>query len=259
MKNIHILPTEKPSILYAKDDNYKLANSTIAMDWYISSAGYKPFNIYITNDEQIEKLDWFIYRCYKVCKCTGLSQSKQILTDNKIAKHRDYGMPQGLTNKIILTTDVDLIKDGVQAICDEFLEWFVKNPTCEWVDVDNRPKVSSSFEKGFVIDNPNYNKIIIISKEAQKQHLIDMMRESEKLGLYPVLTAKKKKMLYLVNCKVTRSYYMEDRKETEMNHIVEAGTEQEAMDKVQDFYSKKDIEYAVGHWVDFNYCNEVIS
>ena len=37
--------------------------------------------------------------------------------------------------KIILTTDPDLIKDGVQAIDDEFLEWFVKNPSCESVEV----------------------------------------------------------------------------------------------------------------------------
>jgi hypothetical protein len=28
-----------------------------------------------------------------------------------------------------------LIKDGVQAIDDEFLEWFVKNPSCEEVEV----------------------------------------------------------------------------------------------------------------------------
>jgi hypothetical protein len=37
--------------------------------------------------------------------------------------------------KIILTTDQDLIKDGIQAIDDEFLEWFVKNPSCESVEV----------------------------------------------------------------------------------------------------------------------------
>jgi hypothetical protein len=37
--------------------------------------------------------------------------------------------------KIILTTDQDLIKDGVQAIDNEFLEWFVKNPSCEKVEV----------------------------------------------------------------------------------------------------------------------------
>ena len=40
-----------------------------------------------------------------------------------------------IQKKIIITTDQDLIKDGVQAIDDEFLEWFVKNPSCESVDI----------------------------------------------------------------------------------------------------------------------------
>ncbi len=66
-------------------------------------------------------------------------------------------------------------------------------------------------------------------------------------------------MLYLVNCEVVKSYYMDDTKKSEVNHIVEAESEQEAMDKVTDFYSKKDTAYCVSHWVNFNYCNEVIS
>jgi hypothetical protein len=36
--------------------------------------------------------------------------------------------------EIILTTDDRLIADGVQAIDDEILEWFVKNPSCEYVN-----------------------------------------------------------------------------------------------------------------------------
>ena len=66
-------------------------------------------------------------------------------------------------------------------------------------------------------------------------------------------------MLYLVNCEVVISYYMDDTKKSEVNHIVEAESEQEAMDKVQDFYSKKDSEFYIRHWVNFNYCNKVIS
>jgi len=38
--------------------------------------------------------------------------------------------------KIILTTDQDLIKDGVQSIDDEFLEWFCsKNGEVDFVKV----------------------------------------------------------------------------------------------------------------------------
>jgi hypothetical protein len=37
--------------------------------------------------------------------------------------------------KVILTTNNLLIKNGVQAIDDDFLEWLVKNPSCEEVEV----------------------------------------------------------------------------------------------------------------------------
>jgi hypothetical protein len=66
-------------------------------------------------------------------------------------------------------------------------------------------------------------------------------------------------MLYLVNCEVVKTFYRSDTETIDMNHIVHAETEQEAMDKIQDFYSKKDNEFYVRHWVNFNYCNEVIS
>jgi hypothetical protein len=36
-----------------------------------------------------------------------------------------------------MTTDQELIKDGVQPIDNEFLEWFVKNPSCESVEVED--------------------------------------------------------------------------------------------------------------------------
>ena len=41
--------------------------------------------------------------------------------------------------KIILTTNNLLIADGIQAINDEFLEWFVKNPSCEKVEFNAYP------------------------------------------------------------------------------------------------------------------------
>jgi hypothetical protein len=52
---------------------------------------------------------------------------------------------------------------------------------------------------------------------------------------------------------------MDKTKREEMNHIVEAESEEEAREKVQAHYSKKDVEYHVSHWVDFNYINEVIT
>jgi len=74
-------------------------------------------NIYITSDEEIKEGDWFLTDDKRVEKCAPDWRAREW--------HR----------KIILTTDQDLIKDGVQAIDDEFLQWFVKNPSCEKVEV----------------------------------------------------------------------------------------------------------------------------
>jgi hypothetical protein len=95
MKNIHILPTNK----------------------LIQ-------NIYITSDEKPKHLDYYITKI-KDSNGERYSVGQRLDTNDS-----DYSN----CKKIILTTDQDLIKDGVQAIDDEFLEWFVKNPSCEEVE-----------------------------------------------------------------------------------------------------------------------------
>ena len=123
MKNIHLLKTDKPSRLRIGDNgNFVIANfeqSSVRS----KNDSYTNQHLYITSDEEINKGYWCLdignITWYKVVKF----DSKQI----------DYGR---LWKKIILTTDQDLIKDGVQAIDDEFLEWFVKNPSCEFVEVE---------------------------------------------------------------------------------------------------------------------------
>ena len=159
MKNIHLLPTDKPSRLYSKDGNHKLDNSTIAIDWYISSAGYKPHNIYITSDEEIKEGDYWIY----ICHINGLDYGDN---NNPIVKnnlpHTWFEKLHDKENykKIILTTDEDLIADGVQAIDDEFLEWFVKNPNCEEVEVETYVK-----KIGIETDANSYREMDIFGKD----------------------------------------------------------------------------------------------
>jgi hypothetical protein len=89
-------------------------------------------NIYITNNEEIKVGDWTLmfddlgnlFLCDKPQQYLGIEKGH----------HLNKGL-----KKIILTTDQDLIKDGVQAIEDEFLEWFVKNPSCEKIEVEKAP------------------------------------------------------------------------------------------------------------------------
>ena len=126
MKNIHVLTTDKPSRLVYNSTTNKFDLYSIVV---FSSQCQ---NIYITNDEEIKEGDWVFGGDFldveKVC---------QEEVDNlKLYKDSDFTVP---FKKIILTTDPDLIKDGVQAIDDDFLEWFVKNPSCEEVEVDKEP------------------------------------------------------------------------------------------------------------------------
>ena len=77
-------------------------------------------------------------------------------------------MPQG--KKIILTTDQDLLKDGVQPIDDEFLEWFVKNPNCESVEVGyGWIRLTETDNEGYWISIPDNQ--FEMQQEEPKQEL----------------------------------------------------------------------------------------
>ena len=154
MKNIHTLPTDKPSRLLKDlvDRTYQLKKEV--------SYGNRfelPLNIYITSDEEIKEGDW----CYHpLLKGGSIIQSK-------------FNNPNSTMKKIILTTDQDLIKDGVQAIDYEFLEWFVKNPSCEFVEMkllDAEEKLWEEYYKKNSIypKYPWYYKIIIPKEEHEQ-------------------------------------------------------------------------------------------
>ena len=136
MKNVHVLPTDKPSRLHF-DDKLFLSTS-IQISKNINSI-VEGRNIYITNDEEIKVGDWVI------------------TPTNDIIQWAKVFQPDG--KKIILTTDQVLISNSVQPIDDEFLEWFVKNPNCEKVEIEN------GWGLEIDIETPYYK--IIIPKEEQ--------------------------------------------------------------------------------------------
>jgi hypothetical protein len=153
MKNIHLLPTEKPSRLGRFIDTGKLSLRT---DDDIPRG--ENINIYITSDEEIKEGDYFLYDETTVrYKTNGTEYHGGDLCH--ISGNRRY--PVSKSKKIILTTDQDLIKDGVQSIDDEFLEWFIKNPSCEYVEVN------IDYSKSVT----NYSYKIIIPQEEPKTNL----------------------------------------------------------------------------------------
>jgi hypothetical protein len=103
--------------------------------------------------------------------------------------------------KVILSTDQDLIKDGVQAIDDEFLEWFVGNPTCENIEIEeihysdiDRYEIIIPKEEPKCLTKLEIAKNIAaigIGKEKPKQETLE--EAAERLWLNPTsqLTSKK--------------------------------------------------------------------
>ena len=115
MKNIHVLPTDNPSNLFEIDGHLIINRKQLIQPKY-----YR--NIHITSDEEIKEGDWYFdIRLDNLFQCESDRQAFDLYHTGNV-------------KKIILTTDQDLIKDGVQAIDDEFLEWFVKNSDCEFVE-----------------------------------------------------------------------------------------------------------------------------
>ena len=114
MKNIHLIPTDNEQHSIVQKNTGLLLVQTPRKEY----SGTK-LNIYITSDEQPKHNDYYMIGGEKIYYCNTLNPTR----------NNHY-------KKIILTTDQDLIKDGVQRIDDEFLEWFVKNPSCESVEFE---------------------------------------------------------------------------------------------------------------------------
>jgi len=154
-KNCWILSTDQPSKLgyISESKTYHLYNNNVFLDELANA-----INIYITSSEDIKEGDWLIYnnKLYK--------DSKRSFT----------GVDYSNCKKIILTTDPDLIADGVQAIDDDFLKWFVKNSSCEFVEVDEETHFEADKSKRANPLNGFYylHKIIIPQEEPKQEFLL---------------------------------------------------------------------------------------
>ena len=201
MKNIHVLPTDKPSRIYLIKSNNKLGITSNNPEFTENFAsGTQNQHIYITNDEEIKVGDFF----YSV---RGVIEKAII----NYPKGEHFG-------KLILTTDQNLIKYGVQAIDDEFLEWFVKNPSCEEVEVSYEVlKPFQGEEKGYLIHCPD-NEVL----EEPKQETLEEAAEKwfNKDGFYP---NPKQGFISGAKWQQERMYSEEDLKEAYFSAIKSTG------------------------------------
>ena len=128
--------------------------------------------LYIVSDK--EKSSY----CIKECPMAGLNIDRcdcQIFTacSNKVGN-------------IILTTNKLLIKNGVQAIDDDFLEWFINNSNCEEIEVVD--------VRSLGVYGSYYPYKINIPKKETKQETLEEVRKVERTELFNSIYSVVKKI-----------------------------------------------------------------
>ena len=221
MKNIHVLPTENSSRLsYNKDGVLELHR----LQWRKNTQ-----NIYITSNEEIKEGEWFY--------------SLKLLDAQKLFDRRDW-------KKIILTTDQDLIKDGVQAIDDEFLEWFVKNPSCEFIETDSYKTIYHTWLYKIIlpVEEPKQETLEEVSP---MNDLLKDLRETKISVKESIDTIEDEFMRTQINIFVQKTLdSVIDRIENELLEIESKWQQEQDKNK----YSKEDMKssFQVGFNVGYN-------
>ena len=144
MKNLHLIETDKPSKLWKFNNEFYYVIDGI---YGIFNSNKEKYNLYITSDEKVKEGDWCLHLGKRFIngifsdKITLVKISERYLSRNsyfwkQLDKNSQFSYSENELRKIILTTDQELIKDKVQSIEDDFLEWFVKNPSCEFIQTE---------------------------------------------------------------------------------------------------------------------------
>lgn len=120
MKNLYLINTNDPSNLTIRCNTNNLMFSYNKFVSQQSGGGElnKNQHVYVTGDEEVEEGDWYI----------------RIIGYNPLKADKNYVLYRG-DEKIIMTTDQNLIQDGIQSVDDEFLLHLCNNPNCEKVKI----------------------------------------------------------------------------------------------------------------------------
>jgi hypothetical protein len=119
-KNIWLLPTKNPSRLWINNITDKIELSDY-------SDVFGALTIYITSSEKPKEGEYGL----------GFAEGTQ---SSFVFKHEGFNIDKlntlcENTQKIIIASDEKLIANGVQRIEEKFLQWFVKNSSCDYVEV----------------------------------------------------------------------------------------------------------------------------
>ena len=177
MKNIYLLPSQNnksklATYCYDESKNIKVGEIGLQVNNNIGWTNcWAERELYITSEEEIKEGDWVLVGYVLRHPDTknrfngDTSPIKKLVKKGDLWEFTDGTNRYGSTcKKIILTTDPDLIKDKVLAIPEEFLEWFVKNSSCEKVEIKHIIKEFVDDQDAYGYD-ASYYTIVIPKKE----------------------------------------------------------------------------------------------
>lgn len=122
MKNLYLLPSNKPSRILRSNIYGDITFLDPSKEFKFDQENWTFLDLYIISNEEIKDTRLFKDK-WQLEKGQMLNKFPTYLTDLSECK------------LVIMTTDSDLIKDGVQEIDDEFLKWYIKNLSCETIEV----------------------------------------------------------------------------------------------------------------------------
>lgn len=132
MQNIFITETDNPGFpIFSIDGVFGFIPKT---EDHLNS-GLKYHNVYITSDEPIEDGDYGVET--NLLK-SGYSPKQYIFKmdpEQRAAMESLGGQKSCGVLKIVLSTDDELIQDGVQEAHQKFIDWIVKNPGAKTIGV----------------------------------------------------------------------------------------------------------------------------
>jgi hypothetical protein len=240
MKNIHILQTDHQSRLFY--------NKLTVLELDILQYRRNTQHIYITSDEKIKDGDW----------CISLLDDesfKGIIKIEKIHFDCDFDFTRSY-KKIIITTNECLIRNGIQYINDDFLEWFIENPECKFVQIkkehdDSVPYLKMKYVVPYII--------IIPTKESENGININNTLKQETSGNYNIVASFKHGKSLNAKLIINKPEMIDNVDESLLinspcEYVFETGTDWPEDKK----YSKEDIKlaYSIG-WTTRERFNDI--
>jgi hypothetical protein len=134
-QNIYAIETKGLTDIYRNNDG--IINSP-----FIDLPNATGLHIYITSDDEINENDWHINRTMNEVDMASRNLSINHKSDGEFGEsiRKQY-------KKIIFTSNINLISDGVEALDNNFYSWFAKNPDSKYIKIISKNVVCTCEEE----------------------------------------------------------------------------------------------------------------